>query len=786
MFTAVGKLTNLFPPASFQNSQRKYRSLMQPNTDRQDHSFLPTLKRWAAHGVPVDCGPDWSWTVIEQAVLRGPHRSALTKDSLQLFHEDIQYQVKAGFSQVVPWSDIQRLRPPHLKVSPVAVVPQKNRRGRIILDLSFPVYPRSTTRRRTQQPLVPSVNDSTKKLAPDTPVRELGNVLWRIFDLMGRATQTDDIHFQKIDLSDGFWRMVVEEDQKWNFCYVLPQKPGAEPKLVVPSALQMGWAESPGFFAATTETVRDLTHVDVRNTKADPQTHPMEHFAEPHTPPRRRHPSLPDLHGEYVYVDDFINCGVENSQGTLLKRIARASLNNIHSIFPPPNVTQHVGGKDPISQKKAIKGDIRWETTKEILGFLLDGVNKTVRIPDEKATTLTDDIRRVLKKGRLQLKRFQQLVGKIRHVAIIMPALRGLFTPINNSLAGTPAFIPLRKNGSVRRAFNDFSVLIRDLASRPTSVHELLQGASDAIGYCDAAGEGAGGVWFSPDLPDPIVWRVPFPLDIQNAIVSDSNPDGTITNSDLELAGVVLHIAVLATVTNLYHRRSGVLSDNSAAVYWARRMASRSQTNISGSLLRGLAMMLRTLHAGPLTVAHTEGRTNLMADLASRSFSSLSHPSNPQFLALFRNKFPLPLPQHHWILRSPPPQLTRQVMSTLRGDRSTVRSWTNATVNAFGPTGSRSFQNSTSPSTATFATSPKHAVWTSSSLLLSPSGEETTAVDVESKLEPLRKRYASYVKPSNWLDSLTPDDPTVDLHSHSPSGGSSRRGATTMHQPNSN
>ena len=77
-------------------------------------------------------------------------------------------------------------------------------------------------------------------------------------------------------------------------------------------------------------------------------------------------------------------------------------------------------------------------------------------------------------------------------------------------------------------------------------------------------------------------------------------------------------------------------------------------------------------------------------------------------------------------------------------------------------------------------------MWTSSSLLLSPSGEETTAVDVESKLEPLRKRYASYVKPSNWLDSLTPDDPTVDLHSHSPSGGSSRRGATTMHQPNSN
>jgi hypothetical protein len=57
-----------------------------------------------------------------------------------LFEEDIEYQRKAGFCKVIPWEEIKRLRPPNLKISPVAAVPQVGRRPRIILDLSFLVY----------------------------------------------------------------------------------------------------------------------------------------------------------------------------------------------------------------------------------------------------------------------------------------------------------------------------------------------------------------------------------------------------------------------------------------------------------------------------------------------------------------------------------------------------------------------------------------------------------------------------------------------------------------------
>jgi hypothetical protein len=56
-----------------------------------------------------------------------------------LVHEDVAYQVKAGFSKIVMWDDIKDNLPPSFKISPVAVIPQQGQWGQIILDLSFAV-----------------------------------------------------------------------------------------------------------------------------------------------------------------------------------------------------------------------------------------------------------------------------------------------------------------------------------------------------------------------------------------------------------------------------------------------------------------------------------------------------------------------------------------------------------------------------------------------------------------------------------------------------------------------
>jgi hypothetical protein len=154
-------------------TEGKPTSLMQTQPLAEVHPFTPTLKGWR-HGIDVDCGPDWDWEVIEAAVARGPHPTATTPNAIALFKEDIAYQVKAGFSRVMLWKDLQWLRPTNLKILPVAVVPQIGCRGRIILDLSFPVYQEvDGVVTATQE----SVNSTTVIKSPSIPVKEIGKVL---------------------------------------------------------------------------------------------------------------------------------------------------------------------------------------------------------------------------------------------------------------------------------------------------------------------------------------------------------------------------------------------------------------------------------------------------------------------------------------------------------------------------------------------------------------------------------------------------------------------------------
>jgi hypothetical protein len=119
-----------------------------------------------ARGVPANYGPPWSPEVINAAREAGPHVSALTDENVQLIWEDIEYQKQAGFVRVVSESNLfDGEIPPELKISRVAVVPQTNRRGRIIVNLSAQVKlpsNRQNQHRRHKDCHHPSVNETTE------------------------------------------------------------------------------------------------------------------------------------------------------------------------------------------------------------------------------------------------------------------------------------------------------------------------------------------------------------------------------------------------------------------------------------------------------------------------------------------------------------------------------------------------------------------------------------------------------------------------------------------------
>ena len=88
----------------------------------------------------------------------------------------------------------------------MAVVPQLNRRGCMILDLSFSVHHLGGRNHQKLGPvLAPSINESTTPLASQLPVHEMGQVLPRLLQFLFEVLPEEPVLFSKIDLANGFW-----------------------------------------------------------------------------------------------------------------------------------------------------------------------------------------------------------------------------------------------------------------------------------------------------------------------------------------------------------------------------------------------------------------------------------------------------------------------------------------------------------------------------------------------------------------------------------------------------
>ena len=62
------------------DDEGKPTSLMQPQHLADVHPFVNVLHEWK-EGIEVDCGEDWDWATVEEAVARGPHPTATTPES---------------------------------------------------------------------------------------------------------------------------------------------------------------------------------------------------------------------------------------------------------------------------------------------------------------------------------------------------------------------------------------------------------------------------------------------------------------------------------------------------------------------------------------------------------------------------------------------------------------------------------------------------------------------------------------------------------------------------------
>ena len=663
------------PSISESIERREYRGGMCPQGLALEHPAAQLLTDWAKFGCPAMTGKEWTLEEMEAAIERGPHASAVTPEAIEHFRQEVAEKVATGQARVVQWNEIKNNPPNQLKISPIAAIPHKSKAFRSILDLSFRL-------RLKDGGVVLAVNDTSTKTAPQGAIDQIGHSLKRIIHAFSEAGDDEKIFMAKWDVKDGFWRLQCRDGEEWNFAYVLPQEEGKAIRLVVPTSLQMGWIESPPYFCAASETARDVVARYIETTVGSlPQ-----HRFEQHTVATEGIPSAgTNGNGQgfkyvlEVYVDDFMSLVIPASSAAHLRHVANAVMKGIHDVFPEDADEEN----DPISLKKLRQGDGRYSTRKCILGFDFDGEAKTLWLEEEKRALLLTILHGWLRGARkahagIAFKEFESVTAKMRHAFTAIPAGKGLLSPCNGVLRVQPEVVYLHKNKPLFQAIKDARTLLRESTASPTRCKELVAGWPDYIGVQDASGQGVGGVVFGEHAAcPPTVFRYEWPEDIKHNIVTRENRNGGITNSDLEMAGLLFTWLVLEAVGgDLTEKRVAVFSDNDPTVSWVKRLASR-HSRVAAQLVRVLALRMKLRKACPITPVHIPGVENAMTDIPSRSFGSVADyfcRTDSDLLTLFNERFPLP-GQASWTVFQITSKAFMRVISVLRMQDIELEEW---------------------------------------------------------------------------------------------------------------
>jgi len=525
------------------------------------HPARRLLRHVSSKGAPVIIQtPPWPQQQTAAAISRGPHQSAYTYQ--EFLRNEMADMMMRAFWSALPCSKVRHLK--GLRVSPIGVVPQHERRPRTIVDYSFL-----------------GLNQETLKLSPQEAA-QFGRALERIITQVVHADpRCGPVKFVKIDLSDGFHQIFVRAADIPKLGVSFPALSGEEPLAAFPLSLPMGWTESPPCFCAFTETIADvansrilkwrhspLHHLtkDANSVPALPEPFPdvPHHGTVPTTSaPRSRNPLLPNrtriLATVDVFVDDFI--GAAQGSAQRLNRICRTLMHSIDDVLRPVDSLDPELRKQPISVKKLRQGDACWSTVKKVLGWIIDSAAMTITLPKRRLDRLAELLASVpSSQSRLSLDKWHKILGELRSMSLALPGTRGLFSSLQAALRSSDGK-RLRLDKSFHDSLADFEWIRADLASRPTRLQEIVPTHPTIAGAHDASGVGAGGVWFpsstavtrrarivslGPDgtklrhrlvAPQPTLWRCVFPQNIRDRLVSFKNPAGGITNSDLELAG---------------------------------------------------------------------------------------------------------------------------------------------------------------------------------------------------------------------------------------------------------
>jgi hypothetical protein len=122
-----------------------------------------------------------------------------------------------------------------------------------------------------------------------------------------------------------------------------------------------------------------------------------------------------------------------------------------------------------------------------------------------------------------------------------IPAGDRLMSPCNIILRLQPQHVYLHSNEDLQAAIKGMQTLLQQSTIKPTRCRKLVTGWPDFVGVKDASSHSVGGIIIRElSTCTPTVFCFAWPNDVTKTIVSQANPSGTITNLDLEMAGLLM------------------------------------------------------------------------------------------------------------------------------------------------------------------------------------------------------------------------------------------------------
>jgi hypothetical protein len=143
-------------------------------------------------------------------------------------------------------------------------------------------------------------------------------------------------------------------------------------------------------------------------------------------------------------------------------------------VFWPLDPGDNPHRKEPTSEKKLGQGDGHWETHKLVLGWIINTIAMTIKLPPHRQAHLGELLQSIpLNQKRLSVRKWQQLLGELRSMAIAIPGSHGLFSWMQETLKHC-SDNRIRLTQSVHDCSQDFRDLHHDLTVQPTRLFEII------------------------------------------------------------------------------------------------------------------------------------------------------------------------------------------------------------------------------------------------------------------------------------------------------------------------